>query len=208
MARRDERYDDGRGAFWVLVVLLLLIIAGALFLWRWWNERADEEFADTQPAPVEESAAAPVVEPEPEIIEPAPVEPPVEPEKYAEPALIEEPEPPVPEAVIFTVYFDLMKSNLTEAAAAEIDAALAGLDSYLVTSVRIDGYADTAGTDAYNLPLSARRAEAVRSYLLARGAPEGRVVTAGHGETGLALPTADGVREPLNRRAEVEIRFD
>ncbi|MFQ5562835.1 MAG: OmpA family protein [Parvularculaceae bacterium] len=193
MARRDERYDDGRGAFWVLVVLLLLIIAGALFLWRWWNERADEEFADTQPAPVEESAAAPVVEPEPEIIEPAP---------------IEEPEPPVPEAVIFTVYFDLMKSNLTEAAAAEIDAALAGLDSYLVTSVRIDGYADTAGTDAYNLPLSARRAEAVRSYLLARGAPEGRVVTAGHGETGLALPTADGVREPLNRRAEVEIRFD
>jgi OOP family OmpA-OmpF porin len=57
----------------------------------------------------------------------------------------------------------------------------------------------------YNDRLSARRADTVKQAFVAGGIPEAQITTVAHGETNLAKPTADGVREPLNRRAEVQI---
>jgi len=69
-------------------------------------------------------------------------------------------------------------------------------------SVRIEGHADHFGSDEYNLALGQRRAETVRSYLLALGVPETRLALISYGE--LRPLVGDGARstqEP-NRRAE------
>ena len=67
------------------------------------------------------------------------------------------------------------------------------------------GHADTSGSAAYNVRLSQRRAATVRDALVSQGVTGGAITTEGRGETDLARPTADGVREPLNRRATINI---
>ena len=54
-----------------------------------------------------------------------------------------------------------------------------------------------------NRQLSLRRADSVRSALISRGVKEGGISVAGRGEAEPAVPTADGVREPANRRVEI-----
>ncbi|HZV56258.1 MAG TPA: OmpA family protein, partial [Sphingobium sp.] len=70
-------------------------------------------------------------------------------------------------------------------------------------NVMIAGYTDTSGTPRYNLGLSNRRAEAVKTYMTSKGIAAGSIETKGYGETNLRVQTADGVRELQNRRVEV-----
>ncbi len=62
------------------------------------------------------------------------------------------------------------------------------------------------GSAAYNLALSDRRAASVKTQLIADGIDRGEIATIGAGKTGLLVPTADGVREPQNRRAEIVLQ--
>lgn len=107
----------------------------------------------------------------------------------------------------FAVYFEWDSSALTEQAQTVIDRAVArAVENGCSVSVStIEGYTDTSGNRAYNARLSARRAAIVRDSLIQRGVDAGVISTEAKGETGLAKATADGVREPLNRRAEVVI---
>lgn len=199
--RRDD--DDGLPFGLIFGVIFFLLIAG-LAAW-WWFSR------DRSPAPeptqVVEQVPAPVAVPEPE---PVPVDVPA---PAPTPAPIEEPAPTPPppaEPVRMTVYFELMSAELTADARRMISAGVAGTDIASATSIRVEGFTDTAGAPDYNLPLSRRRAAAVAAALQseAEGFPQSALDTGWFGETRLATPTADGVREPLNRRATIEIRFD
>ena len=110
---------------------------------------------------------------------------------------------PPPPARTFLVFFDFDKYNLTPDARRVIDAAAA---SYKATgSARIDvsGYTDLAGTQAYNLRLSQRRADAVAGYLLKQGVPKSAMDVKWFGKEHPRVPTPDGVREPQNRRVEI-----
>lgn len=108
----------------------------------------------------------------------------------------------------FTVYFDYDKSNLTPQASTLIrEAASRALENDIETVV-VAGNTDTSGGSAYNQALSERRARAVRDGLIANGVSADRIRLEAFGETNLAKPTADGVREPLNRRADVVISFE
>jgi OOP family OmpA-OmpF porin len=69
------------------------------------------------------------------------------------------------------------------------------------------GHTDTSGSAQYNVGLSERRASVVRDALIAGGLAAGAITTDARGETDLATPTRDGVREPLNRRTAVTITF-
>lgn len=65
--------------------------------------------------------------------------------------------------------------------------------------VIVTGYTDEAGSAAYNMALSDRRAEAVGDYLAAHGVPRNHIITEGMGEThAFATPA-------LDRRAEVRL---
>ena len=71
--------------------------------------------------------------------------------------------------------------------------------------VSVVGYTDTSGSAAYNLELSQRRAEVVANELEREGVPSADIVTLGRGEEALLVATADGVREPRNRRVEIVV---
>ena len=70
-------------------------------------------------------------------------------------------------------------------------------------SLSVTGHADRSGSDAYNMRLSDRRAHAIADKLSAMGLPAGAVAIQAMGESAPAVQTPDGVREPLNRRVEV-----
>jgi len=67
----------------------------------------------------------------------------------------------------------------------------------------VTGHADRAGSEAYNMELSLRRANAVRAALVARGVSPDSITVAGRGETEPDVPTADGVEEQVNRRVRI-----
>ena len=119
------------------------------------------------------------------------------------------PPPPVvrPEAArSFQVFFDFNKSDITAAAAKVIQAAADTVNSGGFAHIDVTGHTDTVGSAAYNQGLSERRAAAVKAQLVADGVATTEISTRGVGKTGLLVPTADGVREAQNRRAEIELK--
>ena len=105
------------------------------------------------------------------------------------------------------VYFDWDRSDLTAEARSVITQASNYAKSGRPTRILIVGHADTSGSAAYNVGLSNRRARTVADAMVANGVNGGVVSLDGKGETQLARATADGVREPLNRRATIDINF-
>jgi outer membrane protein OmpA-like peptidoglycan-associated protein len=112
-----------------------------------------------------------------------------------------------PDPMNVIVYFDYDKSNLTPEAADLIKEAAARALANNIDRVKVEGNADRSGGSAYNAALSQRRANVVRDALIANGVPADKIDTSSFGEDNPAKPTADGVREPLNRRTEVKITF-
>jgi hypothetical protein len=115
--------------------------------------------------------------------------------------------PPPPPAMVqapsFMVFFDWDRSNLSAQAMGTIQQAAAAYNSNSGARVTAIGHTDTSGPDDYNMALSLRRANTVKSALVQAGVPAGSIDTVGKGEQGLLVPTADGVREPQNRRVEI-----
>ena len=85
----------------------------------------------------------------------------------------------------------------------------AAADDYRRTGaarVTVSGHTDTSGSADYNKALSERRAAAVAEELSGLGVPPAAITrAAGLGETEPLVPTGDGVREPRNRRVEIEL---
>ena len=122
------------------------------------------------------------------------------------PAPTPPPAPAVEALRSFQVFFDFDKSNITQAAAGVIQAAADAVKAGNVVQITVTGHTDTVGTAAYNQGLSERRAASVKTQLVTGGVAAGEITTIGVGKNGLLVPTADGVREPQNRRAEIVLQ--
>jgi OmpA-OmpF porin, OOP family len=135
---------------------------------------------------------------------PVPVAPPVIPDAPLPPP---PPPPPPPAAVCNTgpyiVFFDWDKSDLRPDATQVLDNAAAQYANCGNAQVMLAGHADRSGSSTYNVGLSQRRNANVRGYLASRGISDGAIATQAFGETSSRVQTADGVREPQNRRVEV-----
>ena len=106
----------------------------------------------------------------------------------------------------FQVFFDFDKSNITDAAAHVIQAAADVVKAGGIAHITVTGHTDTVGTAKYNQGLSERRAASVKNRLVTDGVAASEITTIGAGKSGLLVPTADGVREPQNRRAVIELQ--
>ena len=72
-------------------------------------------------------------------------------------------------------------------------------------TLTVIGHADRSGSPKYNQGLSQRRANTVKGALVAEGIPGGSISTSAKGESEPLVPTADGVREPQNRRVHINM---
>ncbi len=106
----------------------------------------------------------------------------------------------------FLVFFDFNESTLTPEASRIIQQAATTARQGNVTRITATGHTDTSGSPQYNQRLSERRADAVRADLVRQGIPANQIVTIGRGESELRVRTADGVREPQNRRVEIVLQ--
>ena len=101
-----------------------------------------------------------------------------------------------------------------ETASAKIDTTSAGLLDHLAAAalrcpaqtVEISGHTDAKGSDAVNLDLSKRRAQAVVDYLVAAGIEAGHLTAVGYGKTRPIAPndTEEGMAK--NRRIEFLVK--
>jgi outer membrane protein OmpA-like peptidoglycan-associated protein len=103
------------------------------------------------------------------------------------------------------VLFASGRAELKIGATNNLDKLVAFLNNYPNRSVVIEGHTDNQGSDDYNMGLSERRADSVKSYLMEQGISSQRLVASGKGET---QPLADNESESgrqQNRRVEVII---
>lgn len=103
------------------------------------------------------------------------------------------------------IYFNLDSYEVSSEAGVRLNAQAQWLQRYPSITVRIEGNADERGTSEYNLALGARRAEAVRNYLISRGIPASRIDTISFGKE---RPIAEGSNESAwaqNRNARTAI---
>ncbi len=121
------------------------------------------------------------------------------------------PPPPPPQAAAvappsFMVFFDWDRSNLSAQALTTIRQAASAYKQKGNARVTATGHTDTSGTEAYNMALSLRRANAVKDALVREGVPATAIAVVGRGEQGLLVQTGPNVREPQNRRVEIVIQ--
>jgi iron complex outermembrane receptor protein len=110
---------------------------------------------------------------------------------------------PASTARSYQVFFDFNKSDLTPQAVTIVDTAAKNAGPAKVTEIEVTGHTDTVGSDAYNMRLSRRRAESVAAELEKQGIPSKEIAIFAKGKKDLLVPTADGVKEPQNRRVQI-----
>jgi outer membrane protein OmpA-like peptidoglycan-associated protein len=106
------------------------------------------------------------------------------------------------------VLFDTGRAELNPGATRNLDQLVQFLTAHPERRVEIDGYTDSVGTDSFNLDLSQRRADMVKSVLVSRGIDPARIVTRGYGKEYGVASNAESSGRQLNRRVEVVIGGD
>jgi outer membrane protein OmpA-like peptidoglycan-associated protein len=115
---------------------------------------------------------------------------------------------PTPRGLVLTlsdVLFDTGKAQLNPGSARKLDQLAQFLNDHPERRVQIDGFTDSVGTDSYNLDLSQRRADSVKSSLATRGIDPNRIESQGYGKGFPVADNADSGGRQLNRRVEVVI---
>ncbi|MBN9546678.1 MAG: OmpA family protein [Alphaproteobacteria bacterium] len=112
---------------------------------------------------------------------------------------------PPPAPADYTVYFDLDSWTLTAEDLAVITNVINTARTGGQSRITVVGHTDTSGSAAHNQRLSVHRANVVKEALVDMGARREAVQVSGVGESDLAVPTEDGVKEAKNRRAVIGI---
>ncbi len=108
-------------------------------------------------------------------------------------------------AISDRVLFAVDQTTLSGDAIATIEQQVGWLLSN-AGPVEIEGHADERGTEQYNILLGARRAAAVRDYMVSRGVPDNRISTNTFGRARPAATCASETCWLQNRRAVTVVR--
>lgn len=102
------------------------------------------------------------------------------------------------------ILFALNKADLNTASKNELAKFSSVLKNNSTCSVDIQGYTDSTGNDAINVPLSQKRAEAVSSYLKSCGVSSNQIQKVqGYGSANPVADNSTSAGQAQNRRVEV-----
>jgi peptidoglycan-associated lipoprotein len=99
------------------------------------------------------------------------------------------------------VLFAVDQSTLSPEAIGTLQRQVSWLQQNAGMPINIEGHADERGTREYNIALSARRAAAVRNFMVANGIPDGRISTTPYGRERPAATCPSESCWSQNRRA-------
>jgi len=101
------------------------------------------------------------------------------------------------------VLFATGKATLLPGAQAKLNSVAEALKDQADHEILVEGHTDSQGSDAFNLELGQGRAQSVRDYLVAHGAPTERVKAVGVGESRPVADNATAEGRAQNRRVEI-----
>jgi len=108
-------------------------------------------------------------------------------------------------ALARTLYFDTGKATFKDETIGRLDIMADILGNFPLAKFHIEGHADSTGSDQINDSLSARRANAVRDYLISKGVIADNLTAQGYGSKN-PIDTNDTVAgKANNRRVEVKL---
>ena len=99
------------------------------------------------------------------------------------------------------IFFESDQTSLSQTAQATLDKQAQWLSRYGTYAFTIEGHADERGTREYNFALGARRAQAEKEYLVAKGIPASRMRTISYGKERPVATCNDISCWSQNRRA-------
>jgi OOP family OmpA-OmpF porin len=100
--------------------------------------------------------------------------------------------------------FDFNKADVKKIYYPELEKVAEILKNNPKLKIEVAGYTDNVGSDAYNLKLSQKRAEAVKNVLVNQfGIDPNRIVAKGYGEKYPLVPNTTETNRALNRRVEI-----
>jgi len=101
--------------------------------------------------------------------------------------------------------FDFDKTVIKPEGKKALDGLVDKLKDVNLEVIIVVGHTDWVGTEAYNMKLGARRAEAVKAYLVSKGIEKTRVYTDRKGETQPVATNKTAAGRAQNRRVEIEV---
>src|SRR5688572_10265752 len=101
------------------------------------------------------------------------------------------------------VLFDTARHELKPGAREKLARVSGILSAHPGLKMEIEGHTDSVGTDEYNLRLSERRAESVRSYLVSQNIAPAMVTSIGFGESKPVATNDTAAGRQQNRRVEL-----
>lgn len=107
--------------------------------------------------------------------------------------------------VLTDVLFDTDKAVIKPVSYPELDDAVRVLQENPGLIVAVDGHTDNRASEAHNLRLSQRRADAVREYFVRHGIAEGGLTARGFGESNPIADNDSAEGMALNRRVEIRV---
>ena len=137
-----------------------------------------------------------------------PYRPRSEPVALATPAPTPVPVLVVPEKSTFAsdALFDFDKSELKPEGKKALDELIGKIKSVDLQLAIAVGHTDSVGSEAYNLALSTRRAESVKSYMVSQGLPANKITTVGKGESQPVASNDTAEGRAKNRRVDIEVQ--
>ena len=114
--------------------------------------------------------------------------------------------PACSEPIAGIVFFEWDSAVVPDSALPTIQATAQNLAACGWRGLSVAGHTDRSGGDSYNDALARRRADAVAQLMTSQGAAGNLVEVTSYGEKSPKVPTADGERNPQNRRVEITVK--
>jgi OOP family OmpA-OmpF porin len=108
-------------------------------------------------------------------------------------------------AIVTNVNFDFDSAKIRADSEAKLNRVVSLLMDNPTVRVRVEGHTDSTGPEKYNLGLSYRRAESVKSYLESKGIDANRLSVVGFGEAKPLVSNNTRAGRAVNRRVEFKV---